>query len=115
MAAVARAIGHMNPGKITLVDSLIDRQLQLHEQVIETGVVETTAHGDVGSLAFHVLAAWRSSHGPVQCRAAITAVHMYGAAPCLAQGVEHMLHKAVQVLDSRGWRSVVNAHTASGC
>ena len=114
MAAVARAIGDMNPSKISFIDCLIYRQLQLHEQVIKTGIVEPSAYSDVGGLAFHMLTVRCASNGTVQFRATVTAVHMNGTAPCFTQGVEYLFHKSVQVLDRLGWRCVNDAQTL-GC
>lgn len=82
--------------------------------MVEAAIVGTVAHGNIGSLALHVLARWRAAHLLIEPRATESAVHLDGFAPRLAQRVENMLHQQVEVGDCFLRRGVVDA-TQFGC
>ena len=106
---MARAIAHMKPAEVVLIDGLIHGQVELAQQPVETLVFSSRASGDVGGLPQHVLAGRHTAHRLVERRAAVAAVHMDGRAPRLAQRVEHILHECGEVVNHLLRRCVVDA------
>ena len=82
--------------------------------MVEAAIVGTVAHRYIGCLALHVLARWRAAHILIEPRATVSAVHLDGFAPRLAQWVENMLHQQVKVGDCFLRGGVVDA-TQFGC
>ena len=108
-AAVAGSIAHMNPAEIVLVDGLVNRQVELAKQPVETLVLVLGAGGDVGGFAQNMLTCRYTAHRHVESRAAVAAVHMDGRSPCLAQRVEDILDESGEVVNHLLRRCVVDA------
>lgn len=109
-AAVAPcAMADVNPTAAFLVDALVDGQVQALDERQQAAVAAACADGDVGRLASLMLAAGCASHGFVQQGAAVAAVDADGAAPGLAQRVEHLVNQFLQCGDGTGRRRVVDA------
>lgn len=90
---------HMNPVEVVLVNQLVKRQFQFHNQVKELLVLfgSVLNRPDVGSLSFLVLTRCRAFHDLVQSLAPVAARHDNRLAVCLTERVKHLLHKCRQV------------------
>lgn len=113
-AVAARAVAHVDPAATFLVNALVHRQVQALDEGQQAAVAATRADGDVGGFAILVLTGGSSAHGLVQRWAPKSAIDPDGSSPCLAQRVEHVVHEAVERLDSTGRWRVVDAQSSRG-
>ena len=99
----------MDPAAAFLVDALVNGQVQALDQGQQSTIAGTCAHCDVGGLAALVLARGSAAHNLVQLGAAVTAIHMDGSTPGIAQRVQHMVDQGVQRGDCACRGRVVDA------
>ena len=102
----------MHPGEAFLVDELVEGQLQLLNELEEAAVLIGGARRalDVGGTAGHVVGRGGASDDGVETGAAVAAADVDGLAVCLAQGVEDIPDKAVDVVGLlHGGQAVIDA------
>ena len=93
-------VADVDPAHTLLVDELVERQLQLLNELEEAAVLlqRTGRALDIDGTACHVVGRGRASHNGVETGAAVAAADINGLAVGLAQGVQDVLYKSVDVV-----------------
>ncbi len=112
MAVAARTVADVDPAAAFLIDALVHGQVEALDECQQAAVARACAHRDIGGLTALVLARGRTSDNLVQLGTAVAAVDVDGTSPCLAQRVQHVVHKGMQGCDCAGGRCVVDAQEA---